>query len=173
VKVKIIHAGVGAVTEYDVLLASSTNAIIIGFNVKIPPKVQDVAQREKVDIRSYNIIYECLAEVDDALKGLLEPVREEKVIGRAEVRRIFRISRLGTIAGSYVTDGSIMRNAMVRVLREGETVYESKISSLKRFQDDIKEVAKDFECGIGVQGFNDFHEGDVLEAFVIEEKARV
>jgi translation initiation factor IF-2 len=173
VKVKIVHAAVGAVTEYDVLLASSTNAIIIGFNVKIPPKVQDVAQREKVEIRSYNIIYECITEVDDAMKGLLEPEKVEKVLGRAEVRRVFRISRLGAIAGSYVTDGTIIRNAMVRVLREGETIYESKISSLKRFQDDTKEVVKDFECGIGVQGFNDFHEGDILEAFVIEEKSRV
>jgi translation initiation factor IF-2 len=173
VKVKIVHAAVGAVSEYDVLLASSTNAIIIGFNVKIPPKVQDVAQREKVEIRSYNIIYECIAEVDDAMKGLLEPEKVERVLGRAEVRKVFRISRLGTIAGSYVTDGSIMRNAMVRVLREGETIYESKISSLKRFHDDTKEVSKDFECGIGVQGFNDFHEGDILEAFIIEEKARV
>jgi translation initiation factor IF-2 len=173
VKVKIVHAAVGAVTEYDVLLASSTNAIIIGFGVKIPPKVVDVAQREKVEIRSYNIIYECLAEIDDAMKGLLEPEKVERVLGRAEVRKVFRISRLGTIAGSFVTDGAITRNAMVRVLREGETIYESKISSLKRFQDDAKEVLKDFECGIGVQGFNDFHEGDVLEAFVIEEKSRV
>lgn len=173
VKVKIVHAGVGAVSEYDVLLASSTNAIIIGFNVKVPPKVQDVAQKEKVEIRSYNIIYECLAEVDDAMKGLLEPEKVEKVLGRAEVRKVFRISRLGAIAGSYVTDGSIVRNAMVRVLREGENIYESKINSLKRFQDDAKEVLKDFECGIGVQGFNDFHEGDIIEAFVIEEKARV
>jgi translation initiation factor IF-2 len=173
VKVKIVHAGVGAVTEYDVLLASSTNAIIIGFSVKVSPKVQEVALKEKVEIRSYNIIYECLTEVDDAMKGLLEPERVERVLGRAEVRKVFRISRLGAIAGSFVTDGSIIRNAMVRVLREGEAIYESKINSLKRFHDDAKEVLKDFECGIGVQGFNDFHEGDILEAFVIEEKARV
>jgi translation initiation factor IF-2 len=173
VTVKIIHAGVGAVTEYDVLLASSTNAIIIGFNVKVPQKVLDVALKEKVEIRSYNIIYECLAEVDDAMKGLLEPEQVERVLGRAEVRRVFKISRLGAIAGSYVTDGSILRNAMVRILRDGEAIYENKINSLKRFQDDAKEVLKDFECGIGVQGFNDFQEGDILEAFVVEEKARV
>ncbi len=173
VKVKVVHAGVGSVNESDLLLATSTNALIIAFNVKVPPKVLDIAQKEKVEIKSYSVIYECIEEVHDAMSGLLEPERIERVIGKAEVRKIFKISRLGAIAGSYVTDGTIVRNAMVRVLREDEAIFESRINSLKRFQDDIREVQKDFECGIGVAGFSDFQEGDVLEAFVIEEKERV
>ncbi len=173
VKVKVIHSGVGSVTESDVLLAASTNAVVIGFNVKVSPKVQDIAEKEKVEIKSYNVIYECLREIDDAMKGLLEPERVEKILGRAEVRKVFKISRIGTIAGSFVMEGSIIRNAMVRVLRGDEAIFDGKISSLKRFQDDMREVQKDFECGIGIAGFTDFQEGDVLEAYVIEEKERV
>jgi translation initiation factor IF-2 len=173
VRVKILHAGVGSVTEYDVLLASSSNAIIVGFNVKIPAKVKEVAVREKVEIKNYSIIYECLAEINDAMNGLLEPEIVEKTLGRAVIRKVYKISKLGAIAGSYVIEGSIQRNAKVRVLRNDELVFEGRINSLKRFQDDMKEVQKDFECGIGVAGFNGFQEGDILEAFVTEEKERV
>jgi translation initiation factor IF-2 len=173
VVVKVLHSGVGVVGESDVLLAASSNAIIIGFNVKISPKAQGAADREKVEIKLYKVIYEVIQDVDDAMKGLLEPEEVERVLGRAEVRKVFKISRLGQIAGSFVIDGSITRNSMVRVLREGDVVYEGKISSLKRFQDDVREVQKDFECGIGVSGFGDLREGDIVEAFVVEEKARV
>ena len=173
VKVKIIHAGVGSITEYDVLLASSSNAVIVGFNVKFPPKVKDVVIKEKVEIKSYNVIYECLAEIHNAMSGLLDPEIVEKILGRAEVRKVYRISRLGAIAGSFVLEGLIQRNAQVRILRNEEKIFEGKINSLKRFQEDIKEVQKDFECGIGVANFSNFQEGDVLEAFITEEKARV
>jgi translation initiation factor IF-2 len=173
VVVKVLHSGVGVVGESDVLLAASSNAIIIGFNVKISPKAQGAAEREKVEIKLYKVIYEVIQDVDDAMKGLLEPEQVERVLGRAEVRKVFKISRLGQIAGSFVIDGSITRNSMVRVLREDDVVYEGKISSLKRFQDDVREVQKDFECGIGVSGFGDLREGDIVEAFIVEEKARV
>ncbi len=173
VKVKVIHASVGSANESDVLLAASTNALIVAFNVKVPSKVKELAQKEKVEIKSYNIIYECLTEISDALRGMLEPESVERVIGRAEVRRLFKISRLGTIAGSMVVEGSIVRNASVRVLRDGEVLYEGKVSSLKRFRDDVREVQKDFECGIGVTGFSDFREGDILEAYVVEQKTSI
>ncbi len=173
VGIKVIHAGVGIVGESDVLLASSSQALVVGFNVKVSAKAQEVAEREKVEIKTYNVIYEAITEVDDAMKGLLDPVRVERTLGKAEVRKVYKISHLGQIAGSMVTEGLIARNAQVRVLREDEVVHEGKISSLKRFQDDVKEVQKDFECGIGVSSFNELQEGDVLEAFVVEEKARV
>jgi translation initiation factor IF-2 len=173
VVVKVLHSGVGVVGESDVLLAASSNAIIIGFNVKISPKAQEAAKREKVEIKLYKVIYEVIQDVDDAMKGLLEPEEVERVLGRAEVRKVFKISRLGQIAGSFVIDGSITRNAMVRVLRAEAVVYEGRISSLKRFQDDVREVQRDFECGIGISGFSDLQEGDIIEAFVVEEKARV
>jgi len=171
--VKVLHSGVGVVGESDVLLAASSDAIIIGFNVKVSPKAQSAAQREKVEIKLYSVIYETIQDVDDAMKGLLEPEQVERVLGRAEVRKVFKITRLGQIAGSFVIDGSIARNSRVRVLRQEEVVFEGKISSLKRFQDDVREVQKDFECGIGITGFTDLREGDIVEAFVIEEQARV
>ncbi|UCG53138.1 MAG: translation initiation factor IF-2 [Candidatus Latescibacterota bacterium] len=173
VGVKVIHSGVGVVNESDILLADSSDAIIIAFGVKVSPKAQELADREDVEIRTYDIIYECISEVDEALRGLLEPERVERVVGRAEVRQVFKISRLGLIAGSYVMEGSITRNAQIRVFRADEVVFEGKISSLKRFQDDVREVAKDFECGIGITGLNDLQEGDVIEAYVVEEKAKV
>jgi translation initiation factor IF-2 len=173
VGIKVIHAGVGIVGESDVLLASSSQALVVGFNVKISAKAQEVAEREKVEIKNYNVIYEAITEVDDAMKGLLEPERVERTLGKAEVRKVYKISQLGQIAGSMVTEGLIARNAQVRVLREEEVIHEGKISSLKRFQDDVKEVQKDFECGIGISGFNQLQEGDVLEAFIVEEQARV
>ncbi|UCH82591.1 MAG: translation initiation factor IF-2, partial [Candidatus Latescibacterota bacterium] len=173
VSVKVVHSGVGVVNEWDALLADSSDATIIGFGVKVSPKAQELAEREGLDIRSYDVIYECIAEVDEALRGLLEPVKVERVVGRAEVRQVFKISRLGLIAGSLVVEGSITRNAEIRVIRDEQVIHEGKISSLKRFQDDVREVAKDFECGIGITGLSDLKEGDIIEAFVIEEHARV
>jgi translation initiation factor IF-2 len=173
VVVKVLHSGVGVVGESDVLLAASSEAIIIGFNVKVSPKAHDAADREKVEIKLYKVIYEAIQDVDEAMKGLLDPEKVERVLGRAEVRKVFKISRLGQIAGSFVIDGSITRNASVRVLRDESVIYEGKISSLKRFHDDVREVQKDFECGIGITGFGELQEGDIIEAFVIEEKARV
>ncbi len=173
VKVRIIHSGVGAITESDVLLAASSNALIIGFNVKASPKSEGLAQKEHVEIRNYNIIYECLSEMKDAMTGMLEPELVEKVLGRAEVRKIFKISRLGKIAGSMVIEGSITRNSQARVIREDETLHTGKVNSLKRFQDDVKDVQKDFECGIGVAGFNDLQEGDIIETYIIEQKSKI
>jgi len=173
VKVDILHSGVGSITESDVLLASSSDALVIGFNVKVSPKAKELAKRERVEIRSYRIIYECISEVKEAMEGLLEPEIVEKIQGRAEVRKVFRIARLGAVAGSMVIEGTIVRNASVRVRRDGEVVYEGKITSLKRFQDDVREVPKDFECGIGIAGFTDFREGDILETYVREEKSKV
>jgi translation initiation factor IF-2 len=172
VGVKILHSGVGVVSESDILLAASSGAVVIAFNVKVSPKAQELAQREKVEVKYYEIIYEAINDVDAAMKGLLEPEKVERVMGRAEVRTVFKISRLGQIAGSLVTEGTITRNALVRVIRAGNVVFEGRISSLKRFKDDAREVQKDFECGIGIAGFSDLQEGDVIEAFVVEEKAR-
>ncbi len=171
--VKVIHSGVGVVNESDVLLADSSDAIIIAFGVKVSPEALNAASKESIEIRAYDVIYECISEVDEALHGMLEPVMVERVLGRAEVRQIFRISRLGLIAGSFVIEGTINRNAQVRVLRDEEEIFDGKLSSLKRFQDDVRDVQKDFECGIGVAGISDLREGDIVEAYVIEEKAKV
>jgi len=173
VKVNVLHAAVGNVSESDVLLAMNTAAVIIAFNTKVTPKAKDIAKLKGVDIRSYRIIYEVLEDVDKAMKGMLEPVFVERVLGRAEVRKLFRVARLGTIAGSMVIDGQIVRSASIRVLRNEEVIFKGKIASLKRFQDDVREVATNFECGIGLQGFDDLIEGDIIEAYVVEEKVRV
>jgi translation initiation factor IF-2 len=173
IKVHVMHAAVGSVSESDVLLAANTGGVIIAFNAKVAPRAKEIAKLKHVDIRSYRIIYEVLDDVDKALKGLLAPVFEERVLGKAEVRRLFRISKTGTIAGCMVVDGSIVRSAQVRVLRGTEVLFTGRIASLKRFQDDAREVAQNFECGIGVQGFDDLVEGDIIEAFVVEEKVRV
>ncbi len=174
IKVNVVHGGVGGVSESDVLLAQSTNAVIIAFNTKVTPKAKDIAKLKGIEVRSYRIIYEALEDIDKALKGMLEPIFVERVLGRAEVRKIFRVSKLGTIAGCMVVEGTIQRNASARVIRGGEVIVpKGKISSLKRFQDDAREVAQNFECGIGVAGFDDFVERDIIEAFVVEEKARV
>ena len=172
-RVKVIHAAVGVVSESDVLLASSSNAIVIAFNSKVSPQAKTLAKQKGTEVRGYDIIYELLEDVTDALKGMLEPEYVERVLGRAEVRQLFKVSRLGTIAGTMVVDGSIPRNATVRVLRDEEPIFSGKIASLKRFQEDVREVQENFECGIGVAGFNDFIEGDIIEAFIVEEKARV
>jgi translation initiation factor IF-2 len=151
----------------------STGAVIIAFNTRVVPKAKDVAKLKGVDIRSYKIIYEVIDDVDKAMKGMLEPVFSERVLGRAEVRKIFRVGKIGTIAGSMVVDGQIVRSANVRVLRNEQVVFTGKISSLKRFQDDVREVNTNFECGITLQGFDDLAERDIIEAYVVEEKVRV
>ncbi len=172
VKVKVIHASVGGINESDVMLAAASNAIIIGFNVRPESKAYQVAEREGVDIRHYNIIYEAIADVKKALEGLLEPTLKEKVLGRAEVRQTFMVSRLGTIAGCYVLDGVISRSSDgIRIVRDNIVVYDGKIASLKRFKEDVREVQAGYECGLMIENFNDLKVGDVLENYVIEKVA--
>ena len=172
VKVNVIHTGVGGVNESDVMLATASNAIIIGFNVRPDAKAATLIDKEGVDVKIYNVIYEAIDDVKKALEGLLEPTITEKVLGRAEVRELFQVSRLGTIAGCYVTDGKISRSsAGIRVIRDNIVIYENKISSLKRFKEDAKEVLTGFECGIMVENFNDIKVGDILENYVKEEVA--
>ena len=169
VRVNIIHTGVGGITEGDVMLAAASNAIIIGFNVRPDKSALDSAERQGVEIRTYRIIYECIEEVEAAMKGMLAPKFKETLLGHAEVRQTIHVPNVGTIAGSYVQDGKVTRNAQIRVIRDGVVIFEDKISSLKRFKDDAKEVAQGFECGIGLERFNDIKEGDILEAFIMEE----
>ncbi len=172
VKVRVIHTSVGGITESDVMLATASNAIIIGFNVRPEAKASQTAEKEGVDIRLYNVIYEAIEDVKKALEGLLEPTLKEKVLGRAEVRQLFPVSRLGTIAGCYVTDGLISRGCDgIRVLRDNIVVYEGKLSTLRRFKDDVKEVQSGYECGIMVENFNDIKIGDILENYIIEKIA--
>jgi len=168
VRVKIIHKGVGAITETDVTLASASNAIIIGFNVRPEPQAKSSVEREKVDIRLHRIIYNVIDEIEAALKGMLDPEYQEIVTGRAEVRQIFRASNIGIIAGSYVVEGKIARNGSARIVRDGIVIFEGKIDSLKRFKDDVKDVAQGYECGITIQNFSDIKEGDVIESFIME-----
>jgi translation initiation factor IF-2 len=168
VKVRILHSSVGAITETDVLLAAASNAIIVGFNVRPERKAAELANREKVDIRLHTIIYNVVDEIKRAMVGMLEPVTKETRLGSAEVRNVFRVPKVGAVAGSYITDGKITRNAEVRLLRDNVVIYEGKIASLKRFKDDASEVTRGYECGIGIQNFNDLKVGDVIEAFVTE-----
>lgn len=167
--VKVIHGGVGAINENDVMLASTSNAIIVGFNVRPDPVARDSAEQMEVDMRLYRIIYDCIEEIEAAIKGMLDPEYREVELGRIEVRQTYKISSVGTIAGGYVLEGKVTRNAQIRVVRDGIVVAEDTIDSLRRFKDDVKEVATGFECGIGLDKFNDIKEGDILEAFVIEE----
>ncbi len=169
VKVKVIHSAVGGITENDVMLAAASNAIIVGFNVRPDRGATESAAQNQVDIRTYRIIYECLEEIEKAMKGMLAPTFRENVLGQAEVRQTIRVPGVGVIAGSYVLDGKIARNAMIRVLRDSVVIFEDKISSLKRFKDDAKEVAQGYECGVGLEKFNDIHVGDILEAYIMEE----
>jgi len=168
-KIDIIHAGVGNITETDVMLASASKAIIIGFNIRPDTNVQKIAKSEKVDIRLYKIIYDLIDEIKSALKGYLKPKIEEYICGQAEVREVFKIPKIGTIAGSYVLNGKISNNDNVRVIRDGKLIYEGKISSLKRFKEDVKEVNTGFECGIGIEKFNDIKLKDILEFFTFRE----
>ncbi|UOQ47834.1 translation initiation factor IF-2 [Gracilibacillus caseinilyticus] len=169
VKVNIIHTGVGAIKESDIILASASNAIVIGFNVRPDNNAKKAAESEKVDIRLHRVIYKAIEEVEAAMKGMLDPEFEEKVIGQVEVREIFKVSKIGTIAGAYVTDGKVTRDSGIRLIRDGVVVYEGEIDTLKRYKDDVKEVAQNYECGITIKNYNDIKEGDVIEAYVMEE----
>ena len=164
-RLKILHSGAGDITDSDLMLASASNAIIIGFNVPLSPAAQHSELLNQVDVRTYKVIYELIDDVDKALKGMLEPVYEDKTLGTAQIRAVFRIPRRGNIAGCLVNEGVIQRNALVRVVRNGKTLYSGKMHSLKRFQDDVNEVKAGFECGIGIDGFDDIAEGDLIEAF--------
>ena len=172
VKINVIHTAVGGITENDVMLAAASNAIIVGFNVRPDKKAIDSAERQKVDIRTHRIIYEIIEEIEAAMKGMLAPTFKEVINGHAEVRQTIRVPGVGTIAGCYIQDGKITRNSQIRILRDGVVIFEDKISSLKRFKDDAKEVAAGYECGVGLEKFNDIKEGDILEAFVMEEVQR-
>jgi len=172
VRVHVIHEGVGGITENDIMLASASQAMVVGFNVRPNAEARALAEREGVEIRTYRVIYQLTEDIEQALVGMLKPVTTEETIGEAEVRQLFRVSRLGTIAGSYVTNGVVRRNAQVRVVRDGTVVYETSIAQLRRFKDDVREVAEGFECGILLDGFNDLKEGDVLEVYETREVER-
>ena len=172
VVVKCIHGGVGAINESDVILASASNAIIIGFNVRPDAMAKATAEREGVDLRLYKVIYQAIEDVQAAMKGMLDPVFEEKVIGHAEVRQIFKASAVGNIAGSYVLDGMFQRNCKIRISREGEQIFEGELASLKRFKDDVKEVKAGFECGLVFEGFDQMQELDIVEAYIMVEVPR-
>lgn len=172
IKVKIIHSSTGTITETDVLLASASNAVIIGFNVRPDARVVDIAEQEGIEIKLYDIIYDVIADMKAAMEGLLEPVYKEIDIGRAEVRELFKVPKIGTIAGSYVTYGKITRSANLRLVRDGVLIYDSKVLSLRRFKDDVKEITEGFECGIGIEGFNDIRTGDIIEAYITEKVER-
>jgi len=172
VRVNVIHEGVGGITENDIMLASASNAMVVGFNVRPNAEARSLAEREGVEIRTYRVIYQLTEDIEQALVGMLRPVTMEHTLGEVEVRQLFRVSRLGTIAGSYVTSGTVRRNANVRVVRDGTVIYETRISQLKRFKDDVREVEENFECGILLEGFNDVKEGDVLEVYETREIER-
>jgi translation initiation factor IF-2 len=169
VRVKILHASVGAINESDCMLASASEAIILGFNVKSEPSAQSVADQEKIDIRLYNVIYDALEDVRKAMEGMLEPIYEKRLMGKAKVIQIFTISRVGVVAGSMVSEGKILRGSKAHVVREGKTIFEGEISSLKRIKDDVKEVVSGFDCGITVGGFQKFQLNDVIESYVVEK----
>ena len=172
VAVKVIHGGVGAINESDVTLASASNAIIIGFNVRPDNQAKIIAEQEKVDLRLYRVIYNAIEDIEAAMKGMLEPTFEEKIIGHAEVRQTYKVSGVGTIIGGYVQDGKIVRNCKVRLLRDNVVIHEGELASLKRFKDDVKEVNSGYECGMSFEKYNDIKEGDQIEAFVMEEVPR-
>ncbi|MBM7655137.1 translation initiation factor IF-2 [Neobacillus cucumis] len=172
VNIKIIHNGVGAINESDITLAAASNAIVIGFNVRPDVNAKRAAEAEKVDVRLHRIIYKVIEEIEAAMKGMLDPEFQEKIIGQAEIRQTFKVSKVGTIAGSYVTDGKITRDSGIRLIRNGVVIFEGQIDALKRFKDDAKEVSQGYECGITIKNFNDVKEGDIIEAFVMEEVER-
>jgi translation initiation factor IF-2 len=170
VKLKILHGAVGGITESDVMLASASDAIVLGFSVVADNNAKTAAEKENIDVRTYRVIYEMIDEVRKAMEGLLAPLEREVALGQAEVRDIFKISKVGTIAGCQVARGKIQRNARARLIRDQVVVFEGKLASLKRFKDDAREVLEGYECGIGIEGFNDIKVGDIIEAFVIEKK---
>jgi len=168
VQLKAIHSSTGAISETDIMLASASNAIIIGFNVRPDARVSELAEQEGVEIKLYDIIYNVIADVRAAMEGLLEPEYKEVVQGRAEVRELFRVPKIGIIAGCHVTDGKVTRTAGIKLVRDSVSIFDGKILSLKRFKDDAREVLAGFDCGIGIEGYNDIHVGDVIESYVIE-----
>jgi translation initiation factor IF-2 len=172
VRVNVIHTGVGGITENDVNLAAASNAMVIGFNVRPSSEARQLAERQGIEIRQYRVIYELTQQIEQALVGMLSPVETEAVIGEVEVRALFRVSRLGTIAGSMVTSGVVRRGANVRIFREGTRIHETTVAQLKRFKDDVREVTEGFECGILLDGFNDLREGDVFEVYETREVER-
>jgi translation initiation factor IF-2 len=172
IKVKILHAGTGTITMSDVLLAAASDALIIGFNVRPSSQVAELAKGESVDLRTYDVIYHALEDIEAAMVGMLEPAFEEEVIGTAEVREIFSVPKVGNIAGCMVVAGRVERNAGVRLVRDGVVVYTGKISSLRRVKDDVKEVQNGYECGIGLENYNDVKIGDLIEAYIMKEVAR-
>ena len=169
VRVKVIHAAAGAVNQSDVTLAKVSNAIIIAFNVRPDSTAKEMAEKDEIEIKQYSIIYQAIEDVEAAMKGMLDPEFEEKVIGNVEVRQTFKISNVGTIAGSYVISGKVERNAGVRVIRENVVIHDGHLATLKRFKDEVKEVGKGFECGIQIENYNDIQEGDIIEVYVMEE----
>ena len=172
VKVRVIHGGVGAITETDVTLATASNALLIGFNVRPDSNASSIADKEGVDIKTYRIIYDAIEDVKSAMIGMLDPEYKEVINGKAEVRMVYKISSVGTIAGCYVLDGKIIRNSEVRVIRDGIVIFESTLASLKRFKDDAKEVNAGYECGLSVERFNDLKEGDIIESFTMQATER-
>ncbi|NLT47247.1 MAG: translation initiation factor IF-2, partial [Clostridiales bacterium] len=172
VKVRIIHSGVGAITESDIMLASTSDAVIIGFNVRPSTNITSIADREKVQIRTYRVIYDIINEVEAAMKGMLDPIYKEVVLGKVEIRNTFKVPGVGVVGGAYVLEGKVQRHAEIRLVRDSIVIHEGKISSLKRFKDDVKEVNQGYECGIGIENYNDIKEGDIIEAFKMEEIAR-
>jgi translation initiation factor IF-2 len=163
---------VGAINESDVTLASASNAVIIGFNVRPDSHARTTAEQEKVEIRLHRVIYDVIQEIEAAMKGMLDPEMEEKVVGMAEVRQTFKVSKVGTIAGCYVTEGKVVRDGQVRLIRDGIVIHEGKLDTLKRFKDDVREVAQGYECGLTILNYNDIKEGDMIEVFVIQEVER-
>jgi translation initiation factor IF-2 len=170
IKVKVIHTGVGGITESDVMLASASGAIVIGFNVRPSPKASQVAEQEKIDVRLYTVIYEVIDDVRKAMEGMLAPIEREVVLGRAEVRQVFHVPKVGTIAGCYVISGKIERSNQVRLIRDDVVIYQGKIVSMRRFKDDIKEAVEGYECGIGLENYKDVKVADIVEAFTIEKE---
>jgi translation initiation factor IF-2 len=170
--VEILRAGTGAITQADVLLAAASSAIVVGFNVRPDRATSELARQEEVEIRLYTIIYDLVNELKAAMVGLLEPTLKESILGQAEVRQLFKVPKIGVIAGCYVTDGLLKRTADVRLIRDNVVIYTGKVGSLRRFKDDVSEVKNGFECGIGIAGYNDLKEGDVIEFFTIEKIAQ-
>jgi translation initiation factor IF-2 len=172
VRVNVLRSAAGAITESDINLALTSKAIVIGFNVRPDAQARELAEKEGVDVRLYRVIYDAIDDIRGALSGMLAPKEEETELGTAEVRAIFRVPRVGVVAGCYVTRGTMVRNARARVVRDGVVAYDSRIGSLRRFKDDVREVSEGFECGIGIENFGDIHEGDVIEAYEVREVAR-